>query len=413
MSIEIETPDRTLHGNDEDKAVKLEHEAQLQANLGRIDKAIQLYREDLLLRGEVQEREGRPVHKGGPLYSIGLLLLFQKEDEYERKDFSGVKERLPSALNYILLAYVEDLLNMPFKREVDADIAAAALALKRFFGIEPTFLDEMRNRIFSLKRDRRWSEAYDPRVLLDEVISLRGDPIAFARVLQEGKIPHFVPRQPIAFPQPWDRRVFIGANYLDQRAIVDVTEEIVANLDFRPVVMARTIIPPGKTHHHSLMLLHTCKYAIVDVTGEAGQLMELERTFDYEIEPLVIIKKSYLEIGKLSEMVKTWRNVQPKPYDDSSFESIRRDLERLIREYLEAGEREDAKNLAHLYFESKFGSRLRKLTIGESSQGSTPQPCIWYVDFELEVEEKTPVAGSVPVDVRKRAVMEPSGGWWG
>jgi hypothetical protein len=111
-------------------------------------------------------------------------------------------------------------------------------------------------------------------------------------------------------------------------------EEIVAKLGFTPVVMARTIIPQGKTHHHSLMMLHTCKYAIIDVTEEAGQLMELERTFDYEIEPLVVIKKSYLKIGKLSEMVKTWRDVQPKSYDDSSFESIRRDLEGFIKDYL-------------------------------------------------------------------------------
>lgn len=412
MSIEIETLDRTLHGDDEDKAVKLEHEAQLQANLGRIDRAIQLYREDLHFREEVQKRERRPVHKGGPLYSIGLLLLFLTEEEYKGKDLFGIKERLPSALNHILLAYIEDVLNTPFKREVDADIAAAALALKRFFGMEPTFLDEIRNRVFSWKRDGRWLKAYDPQVILNEVITSRGEPTTFARVLQEGKIPHFIPRQPIGFPQPWDRRVFIGANYLDQRAIVDVMEEIVAKLDFTPVVMARTIIPQGKTHHHSLMMLHTCKYAMIDVTGEAGQLMELERTFDYEIEPLVVIKKSYLEIGKLSEMVKTWRKIEPRPYDDSSFESIRRDLERLIKEYLEAGETEDAKDLARTYFESKFGSRWKKLTISGTNKGSTPQSGIYYVNFELEVEGKIPVAGSVPVNVRTKAVMEPSGGWW-
>jgi len=130
-----------------------------------------------------------------------------------------------------------------------------------------------------------------------------------------------------------EMRVFIGGNYLDQMAIINLMEEIVAKLGFTPVVVARTIVPPGETHHRSLMMLHTCKYAIFDVTGEAGQLMELERTFDYEIQPLVVIKKSYSKIGKLSEMVKTWRNIQIKSYDDSSFESIQRDLERLIKDY--------------------------------------------------------------------------------
>ena len=131
--------------------------------------------------------------------------------------------------------------------------------------------------------------------------------------------------------------MFIGGNYLDQIAIPELIEEIVAKLGFQPVMMARTIIPPGRTHHHSLMMLHTCRYAIIDVTREAGQLMELERTLDYDIEPLVVIKKSYLQQEILSEMVKTWRNVQPRAYDDSSFEAIRRDLMNVIKEYLKGG----------------------------------------------------------------------------
>jgi len=74
------------------------------------------------------------------------------------------------------------------------------------------------------------------------------------------------PRQPIGFPQPWEKRVFVGGNYLEQKAIVDLVEEIVLRLGFVPVVMAETLIPPGKTHHHSLMMLHTCRYAVIDVS---------------------------------------------------------------------------------------------------------------------------------------------------
>ncbi|MCJ7633390.1 hypothetical protein MUP77_13510, partial [Candidatus Bathyarchaeota archaeon] len=284
----------------------------------------------------VQEKEKRPVHKGAPFYSIGILLLFQTEREYQNKDISGVKERQPLALSHIALAYIEDLLNSRLGHEIEADVNYAGLALKQFFDIEPTFLDDLKKIVSNLKMKGKWGEAYAPLTILKEVINLRaaGSATDFSRTLKAGKITVFIPRQPIGFPKPWDKRVFVGGNYLEQKAVIALIEEIVSRQGFEPVVMAKTIIPSGKTHHHSLMMLHTCKYAIIDVSDEAGQLMELERTFDFEIEPLVLIKNSYWNIGKISEMVKTWREIQPKPYNDSSFEAIRKDLETLIKDYL-------------------------------------------------------------------------------
>jgi hypothetical protein len=334
MLSENKTPDRNLHGNEAEEANALENEAQIQANLGNIEKAVELYEKDLKLRKATEQKEKRPIHKGAPLYSIGILMMFQTEDEYKKNTETGVKERQPSALDHILWAYIEDLISSDLGHEIDAEVNYAGLALKQFFDLDTILLEELRSRVSVLKKEGKWNEVFDPREILDEVTKSKGKTVDFSRVLKEGKFHYFIPRQPIGFPDPWEKRVFVGGNYLEQKPIISLIERIVLKLGFVPVVMSRTMIPQGKTHHHSIMMLHTCKYAIIDVTDEAGQLMELERTFDFEIQPLVLIKKSYWNIGKISEMVKTWREVQSKPYDDSSFEAIEKDLEALMREYL-------------------------------------------------------------------------------
>jgi len=334
MALEIQPPDRELHGSDEQRAIELEREAHIAVRIGEIERAIELYNKDLQLRKEVQQKENRPIHKGGPLYSIGILKLFQTEDEFKRGDTLAVQSRQPEALRMLISAYIEDLLLKPFGSEADADNDPASLSLRQLFEIDSSYLNRLRESARLLKQKREWSRAFDPENILIEVTKAYGDPSEASRRLKERRVPILIPRQPIGFPQPWEKRVFIGANYLNQMAIVKMIEEIAIRLGFTPVVMANVLIPLGQTHHHSLMLLHTCKHAVIDVTDEAGQLMELERTIDYEINPLVIIKKSHFARGKLSDMVKTWRNVILQPYDDSSYPAIRNDLEKLIKEYL-------------------------------------------------------------------------------
>jgi len=67
------------------------------------------------------------------------------------------------------------------------------------------------------------------------------------------------------------------------------------------------------------MLLHECKYAIFDLSQEAGQLMEIERVRDYNVRTLAV----YQAIGgepKITEMLKALlnsMNIPIKPYRDS------------------------------------------------------------------------------------------------
>ena len=41
-------------------------------------------------------------------------------------------------------------------------------------------------------------------------------------------------------------------------------------------------------YHKCLTLLHSCKYAIFDLSEQAGQLVEVERAPDYGVKTLVI-----------------------------------------------------------------------------------------------------------------------------
>jgi hypothetical protein len=110
------------------------------------------------------------------------------------------------------------------------------------------------------------------------------------------------PRQPGRFTSDWSERVFIGGNYQAQWApLHDIASEVRAH-GWDPVLAWEFYAPAGQIHHHALMLLHECRSAVFDVTTPGGQLMELERTRDYMIDPLVVMQGT-VDHGYLSPMV--------------------------------------------------------------------------------------------------------------
>lgn len=59
--------------------------------------------------------------------------------------------------------------------------------------------------------------------------------------------------------------------------------------NYTPVIVGDVIIPPtSNVHDVSLLLLHTCSYAIFDVTVPAGQFLEIERARDYGVNVLLL-----------------------------------------------------------------------------------------------------------------------------
>lgn len=74
------------------------------------------------------------------------------------------------------------------------------------------------------------------------------------------------------------------------------------------------------------MYLHTCKFAIFEVTSPGGQLMEIERAEDYTIIPLILCTE-YAADG-LTQMIQT-AGLVIKTYRD-----VDRDILPIIRDYL-------------------------------------------------------------------------------
>jgi hypothetical protein len=109
--------------------------------------------------------------------------------------------------------------------------------------------------------------------------------------------------EPGQFSSKWSERVFVGGDYAAHLAELSEIAGVIKAHGWDPILAWRYYAPPPLVHHHSLMLLHECRWAVFEVTSSAGQLMELERTRDYGIRPLVVLQgtKSH---GRVSAMVR-------------------------------------------------------------------------------------------------------------
>jgi len=93
----------------------------------------------------------------------------------------------------------------------------------------------------------------------------------------------------IGFPQPRAERVLIGTNYDVNVGVIPIVKDgifrknLTAGTNYIPIAVLDTFVPSGTTHDVSLSLLHTCGYAIIDVSHPGGQFIEIERLRDYGI----------------------------------------------------------------------------------------------------------------------------------
>lgn len=103
------------------------------------------------------------------------------------------------------------------------------------------------------------------------------------------------------------------------------------DLGFEAVVVLDYKVPPGMTHHHSLMLLHECKYAIFDFSHQSGQLMEIERVRDYGVQALIVFQTADPSFFPVSEMVKALvaeEGIKVEPYQD--FDELRSKIDAFL-----------------------------------------------------------------------------------
>lgn len=121
--------------------------------------------------------------------------------------------------------------------------------------------------------------------------------------------------KPSKFKSDWERHVFVGGNYATHIAELKRIKRVCFDKGYDPVLAKEFKFPPGKVHHHSLMLLHERSKAVFEVSSEAGQLMEIERLRDYEIKPLIVYQVS-AHLTKMLEELVGGQDYDIKQYSD-------------------------------------------------------------------------------------------------
>jgi len=267
-------PDRSIPQEFQPEVARQEIEAIQSFNNRRFDDSRERYQRVLEIMEDAQREVERPIHKGTPLHMIGIC-------------YTAINQH-NQALRYITLAYIEDTLNVAFNHEDEADRFPAAQMLRDFYGIRMSILSTIKEIANGLKETGEWAKVFDPESVLNTLATrLTINPNALSDQLIRPP-PRVEPRQPLGFPQPWEQRVFIGGNYQTHMPVIRHIESIVRSLGYTPVVAFDVEIPREHTHHRTLLLLHTCRYAIFEISSPAGQLMEIERTRDYENEVLLL-----------------------------------------------------------------------------------------------------------------------------
>lgn len=310
IDLPIHAPDRSVPRDIRTDLLGYERDAYVNFRVGRYEEAEELYRRGLTLLMEWQKRENRPIHKGAPLHSIGICLLF--------------REKADEALQFFLLAYVEDTLNAGFELESEADLAPASRMLRDGFRIDVGFLKAIKEYVKDLKRRDLWGQARDPEEILDKVLN-RVRPASLIALCKSK--PTVAAKKPIdPLPGTWERRVFIGGDY-DHLSILRDIKEAVINSGFEPILPFEFIVPEKLIHHHDLMLLHSCRLGIFEITCPAGQLMEIERVKDYDVKAILFYPDRDGPPHSLTSMIQT-AGYDMMSYKDSS------DLKQKVEEWL-------------------------------------------------------------------------------
>lgn len=285
---------------------------------------------NLLLKA--QPKEGR-YHKGYSLHNIGMTFLLAGNPV--------------AGLKYFMLAYAEDLLSEETGKEDEADNMPAGRNLRSVYGVGEDVLVELKQIVRQKKE--AMTIIRDPNEILDELAGEEGMPAtgsraqaiesaelvkridAFIQKIENraSEVPNVreSKRKPGRLESEWNKRVFVGGSYSKHYSEINQIKGICMKSGFDPVIAFEFDAPEGMVHHHALMLLHECRLAIFEVTEHVGQLMEIERLRDYQVEPLIVCQ----EKAPLSEMLEALlksEGYEIKRYKDPE------GLSKLVRDFL-------------------------------------------------------------------------------
>jgi len=248
----------------------------IRGNIERIKRAIGYLEKDLEFRSSIQAQKKGRVHKGAAYYNLGICHLFEENWDVNK------------AVYYLVLAHIEDCISNAAATEV-AESMDAARFLKTILEFDSDFLRQIGTHI--RLRKSPWDILNPAEILSTGLSAFTDEAIKEANIAELCKNRSFlIPRKrPFFTDSRWENRVFIGGVYSGQTSNILKIKEFVYRLGFEPVIADDYIKPEEMTiRRFSFMLLHTCKFAIFDVTHPGGQYSEIERAKDYGIEPRVV-----------------------------------------------------------------------------------------------------------------------------
>jgi hypothetical protein len=253
---------------------KLEIEGQRLIGTKEFEKAKEVYLSwyDALLR--YQTSRNVRVHKGHPLYNAG---------------FATVNLDIKKALDYFLLAYVEDVLSE--RREGQARSTAAFKTLTKGYGISQKTIEDLEHWV--RLREQTKTKQFNPE---DELGSFKtrepfravnlepGDTLTITdTVIGTGSL-QVIPsakRSIDQLPSTYSTRVFIGGSYSNENTLHEIEKYLkecgltgVVAIDYEsPVEGDKKLL---NIHDLDVLLIHTCRYAIFELSFPGAQYGEIE-----------------------------------------------------------------------------------------------------------------------------------------
>lgn len=300
---------------------KLDSQAYMEWASDRWDDAFDSYMRYLEFLNTLQQKEGRAIHKGVPLYMLGLLHFY--------------KGNIEESFKFCTLAYIEDLLGTEPGQEDQVDSAPAGTILSGLFGINKRFVEKLKESVYDKKFLDKWTAQFRPENIYEQAIQNYQQNNTRKRLYDRSNpsikidIQKLIKKRKFEFN--WEKRVFVGGSYIFQRDILYVIEEIVRRKGFEPVMVLRYELPDSNLiNHHRLMMLHTCRLAIFEMSSAGGHYLEIGRVNEYGINTLALYKEDALEWK--SEMILSmggrikWKSYKPHE-SDSRYEDLRKKIE--------------------------------------------------------------------------------------
>jgi hypothetical protein len=267
---------------------------------------------------------GKRYHKGWLLHQMGLLRLQQQKDGEAR--------------GFFLLAFVEDALTRGegSPDRIDEVSAPAAQNLIYGFSLSGGQLLDLAVRLRKRQSSGRFfatPEAALKAVPLEPAVS--ASPLATQTATEiEPVDPAREPewRRVSDFGVPWEDRVFVGGKYDTHFATLRVIRDEIRRNGLDGVLVAEFKGSRGMTtRNKSLTLLKACRRAVFELSKAGGQLVEFDRSLDFEIDEVLVVYRhgeDKAEISSMSSSLFGRLRVQLREYNDTA------ELQKVVRDWL-------------------------------------------------------------------------------